>query len=145
MARTVLVKAITIAAASAMLLPAAFGQSKGGGAGAPGTTGPATTTGTGTGTGTGTTGTTPTIGRPTTTNPNSTPQQPTVNIPQPIFLSGRVMLEDGTPPSEPLVMETVCNGVGHAEGYTDAKGYFSLELGANRGIIQDASEFSSSS
>ena len=68
-----------------------------------------------------------------------------MTIPQPIFLSGRVMMEDGTPPSEPLVIETVCNGVGHSEGYTDAKGYFAIELGSNRGVIQDASEFSTPS
>ena len=29
------------------------------------------------------------------------------------------------PPSEPVVIETVCNGSPHGEGYTDAKGYFS--------------------
>ena len=45
-----------------------------------------------------------------------------------------------------VVIETVCNGSPHAEGYTDAKGYFSIQLGArNTGMIQDASEFSSRS
>ena len=39
--------------------------------------------------------------------------------------------------------ETVCNGSPHAEGYTDAKGYFAIELGARNGVIQDASEFGS--
>jgi tetratricopeptide (TPR) repeat protein len=58
-------------------------------------------------------------------------------------VSGRVTLEDGTPPPEPVVIETVCNGSAHGEGYTDAKGYFSIELGARNGMIQDASEFSS--
>ena len=42
-----------------------------------------------------------------------------------------------------MVIETVCNGSAHSEGYTDAKGYFSIELGARNGVIQDASEFSS--
>jgi tetratricopeptide (TPR) repeat protein len=55
------------------------------------------------------------------------------------------MVDDGTPPPEPAVIETVCNGSPHAEGYADSKGYFSLELGARNGVIQDASEFSSRS
>ena len=53
------------------------------------------------------------------------------------------MMEDGTAPPDPVVIETVCNGSPHGEGYTDAKGYFSIELGARNGVIQDASEFSS--
>ena len=53
------------------------------------------------------------------------------------------MMEDGTAPPDPVVIETVCNGSPHSEGYTDTKGYFSIELGARNGVIQDASEFSS--
>jgi tetratricopeptide (TPR) repeat protein len=52
------------------------------------------------------------------------------------------MMEDGTAPAEPVVIQTVCNGNPHSEGYTDAKGYFSIELGSrNSAMIQDASEF----
>ena len=65
------------------------------------------------------------------------------SIPQPIFISGRVMLEDGTAPPDSAVIETVCSGRSHGEGYTDAKGYFAIELGGRNGVIQDASEFSS--
>ena len=65
-----------------------------------------------------------------------------MTVTQPIFLSGRVMTEDGTPATGSVVIETVCNGVGHSEGYVDSKGYFAIELGQNRGVIQDASEFS---
>ncbi|MCX6629285.1 MAG: tetratricopeptide repeat protein [Candidatus Solibacter sp.] len=66
-----------------------------------------------------------------------------VNIPQPIFVSGRVMLEDGTAPTDSVVIETVCNGQTHGEGYTDARGYFSVELGGRNSVIQDASEMTS--
>ena len=147
MTRTTRVRAISIAAALLAVSPA-FCQKGGGttGAGSPGTgtTGPGTT-GTGT-TGTGTVGTgTPSIGRtPTTTTPGTTQPTTTPTIQQPIFLSGRVMLDDGTPPTDQVVIQTVCNGMPHSEGYADSKGYFSLELGANRGVIQDASEYSSS-
>ncbi len=135
-------RAIAPVAAVGLLLPlSATGQGRGGTA-APPTTSPG---GTGTG-GTGSTGATTgrsTTPSTTTTNPSNTPG--TVGVPQPIFVSGRVMLEDGTAPVGPITIETVCNGSPHAEGYTDAKGYFSIELGArNNGVIQDASEFGSS-
>jgi len=55
-----------------------------------------------------------------------------------------VMLEDGTPPPDPVVIETVCHGSPHGEGYSDTKGYFSIELGARNGMMQDASMSSSS-
>ena len=136
-------KAITILAAAGMLLQPAWSQT-----GTP-TTPPNTGTGTGTGT-TPTGGGTPTIGRtPTTTSPNpntntntnpNTNTRPQPTMTQPIFLSGRVMLEDGTVPTGQVVIETVCNGIGHSEGYTDSKGYFGIELGARNGMINDASE-----
>ena len=130
------VRAITTAAAIVLLIPAAvFGQRTGGSAPAGGTGG---TTGGSTGGAGGTTGRTPTPS-PSTTSPTNTPAA--VNVAQPIFLSGRVMLEDGTAPPDPVTMETVCNGSPHREGYTDSKGYFSIELGARNGVIQDASEF----
>ena len=54
---------------------------------------------------------------------------------QPIFVSGQVMLEDGTPPTESVAIERVCGGQSRTEGYTDSKGYFSLELGRrNNGV-----------
>lgn len=58
---------------------------------------------------------------------------------RPIFLSGKVLLDDGTPPPESLVIERVCNGVVRPEAYTDSKGRFSFELGKNMGMMQDAS------
>jgi tetratricopeptide (TPR) repeat protein len=57
----------------------------------------------------------------------------------PVAISGRVMVDDGAPPSETVVIERVCNGVPRAEGYTDRKGYFSINLGMDRGVMQDAS------
>jgi len=58
---------------------------------------------------------------------------------RPIFLSGKVVLEDGTPPPEAAVIERVCNGVTRPEGYTDSKGRFSFQLGQNTQFIPDAS------
>ena len=120
---------VRIAALFAATLPAAqFGvcQTKGGGG--TGTTGTTGTTGAGTTT---TTTTTPATGTTTTTAPNST---------APIFLSGRVLLDDGTAPPEPAAIERVCPGVTRTEGYTDSRGYFAIQLGNEQGVFQDASE-----
>jgi tetratricopeptide (TPR) repeat protein len=142
MASKVWVRAITAAAAVGLLIPMAVTGQGTGGTAAPPATGSGGTTGS-TGGGIATPGrTTPTLPS-TTTNPATTPS--TANVPQPIFISGRVMLDDGTAPPESAVIETVCNGSPHNEGYTDSKGYFSLQLGARNGVMQDASEFSSRS
>ena len=75
------------------------------------------------------------------TNPTSTPGSGA--IPAPITISGRVVLEDGGPLPGVATIERVCNGNPHAEGFTDSKGYFVVQLGQpNNGVIQDASEAS---
>lgn len=58
---------------------------------------------------------------------------------RPIFLSGKVIMEDGTPPPEPVVIERVCNGQHRPEAYTDSKGRFSFQLGQNSQMFADAS------
>jgi tetratricopeptide (TPR) repeat protein len=62
-----------------------------------------------------------------------------------LTVSGRILLEDGTPPAVGTVVERNCNGSSHAEGYTDAKGYFIVTLGQNRDMIIDAGDSSSDS
>ncbi len=49
------------------------------------------------------------------------------------------MLDDGTPPPDPVVIERVCGSRITQEGYTDSKGHFSIELGRNRNMFMDAS------
>src|ERR1035438_5069956 len=99
-------RGIMIAAVAVVLFPA-FSQ----------TTSTTTTTG-----GTTSTGTNPSApGLPTVsstgtgTNTTSTPQP---RVPQPIRVSGRVMLDDGTAPTSSVVIQRVCNGGVHSEGYT---------------------------
>ncbi len=58
---------------------------------------------------------------------------------RPIFISGKVMMDDGTPPPESVVIERVCNAARRPEGYTDTKGRFSFQLGQSQGMISDAS------
>ncbi len=119
-----------------LLTPSSFAQRGGG------TT--STPPGGGTAPGGGTTGTnpSPTPGRVPTQNPNQLPpgQQQNGQFNQPIFLSGRVMLEDGTPPPNHVAIQRLCGTTPVTEGYTDSRGYFNIQLGVSSNqVFQDAS------
>jgi tetratricopeptide (TPR) repeat protein len=119
---------MTAAAAAVLLLPA-FSQTS---------TGSAPTTGT--------TGTRPSP----TGNTGSIPNQNSnvLNQPamaRPLRVSGRVIIDDGSPLDFPATIERVCNGNPHVEGYTDSQGNFSLILGQHPDVIGDASETSNGS
>jgi tetratricopeptide (TPR) repeat protein len=103
-----------------------------------------TTNPTSPGAGIGNPGNNPGIGNNPTANPNRYPgnTNPNNRFPdqtRPIFLSGKVMLDDGTPPAEPVTIERVCNGNARAQGYTDSKGRFNFQFGQAAGVMQDAS------
>lgn len=100
--------------------------------------------------GAGSTGATnPGFGNTNPTNPGRSPfpgNDPTMDrnrFPEmqnrPIFISGKVMMEDGTPPPDSVTIERVCNGQVRPEGYTNSKGTFSIELGRNTNMLADAS------
>ncbi|MEO8663132.1 MAG: tetratricopeptide repeat protein [Bryobacteraceae bacterium] len=71
-------------------------------------------------------------------------QSPFPTFQRPIFLQGKVMLDDGNPPPEPILIERTCGGTARPEGYTDSKGRFSIELGRNSQMYADASTSSPS-
>jgi tetratricopeptide (TPR) repeat protein len=62
-----------------------------------------------------------------------------MDVQRPIFLQGKVMTDNGTPPPESAVIELVCNGQPRPQGYTDTKGRFSFQLGQNQSMMADAS------
>lgn len=99
-----------IAAAALILTGALNAQTKGGGATAP----------------------PPVTGNsvPRSTQPSTAPF-PDTNGPnqRPIYISGNVMLSDGTTLTERAKIERVCNGVPIVETETDRKGRFSFEVG----------------
>ena len=77
----------------------------------------------------------PTTGNtvPRSTQPNNNPTTPfpdgnNPNLP-PIFISGEVVLADGTPLTDRAKIERVCNGVPIVETETDKKGRFNFEVG----------------
>src|SRR5262245_8418685 len=63
------------------------------------------------------------IGRTTAPTPRNTNTN-TDTLNRPAYLSGKVQMDDGSAPPEPVVIERVCNGHPRAEGYTDSKGRF---------------------
>ncbi|MGD1092260.1 MAG: tetratricopeptide repeat protein [Bryobacteraceae bacterium] len=62
---------------------------------------------------------------------------------RPIYISGKVMLSDGTPPSDFVLIERVCGGSAHPETHTDSKGHFSFNVGQAPDTLADASETNS--
>jgi tetratricopeptide (TPR) repeat protein len=60
-----------------------------------------------------------------------------------IYLTGKVLLDDGAPPPGAVTIERVCKGAPRAQGYTDQKGHFSFQLGERAPVAPDASEDSS--
>lgn len=87
--------------------------------------------------------------RPTTpnnpNNPNNMPGRMPGQMPQqtemqrPMFFSGKVMLDDGTPPPDSVRIERVCGGRTIPEANTDRKGHFSFQMGQNVNLFADAS------
>jgi tetratricopeptide (TPR) repeat protein len=58
---------------------------------------------------------------------------------KPVFLSGSVQLNDGTPPPEPVVIQRICASVMRNEAVTDRKGRFSFQVGGGQSAFLDAS------
>jgi tetratricopeptide (TPR) repeat protein len=51
---------------------------------------------------------------------------------RPLFLSGKVALDDGAQLTDPAQIQTNCHGRIHTEGYTDSKGHFSFQIGSQQ-------------
>ena len=62
-------------------------------------------------------------------------QDPFANQARPLYLSGKVLTTDGTPPSEPVTIKRVCTGSTYPEGYTDSKGRFSFQVGGDMSML----------
>ncbi len=96
---------------------------------------------TGAGTSSGTTGSRSPVGSIPSSFPNSTSTNSTTpSMTRPIFLSGKVMFDDGTQPSGDIRIERVCGGIPRLESHTDSKGRFSFQLGQNATVDTDAAD-----
>ncbi len=79
-------------------------------------------------------------GNTNTNNNNNDPfgqqrSDPFGQMPRPLYLQGRVVTADGLPPSEPVVIQRVCNGNVIPEGWTDSKGRFSFDVGGDLSML----------
>jgi tetratricopeptide (TPR) repeat protein len=97
------------------------------------------------------TGPTGPIATPGNTNPNSTGRNPNMGQPttdnsgimqRPYYLSGKVALQDGTPPPESVPIQLMCGAAPRIVGYTDSKGRFNVDLTNRQDMLRyaDASE-----
>ena len=136
--------------AAAIGLSCAWGQKGGAPGGAPasggggGTTAPSSPTGPSTGPGPGNQGGRgPTIGPIT----NPTQQNPTqvAPTPRPIFISGTVSTDDGSPLPGSVKIQAVCGAEQKIVTHTSSQGDFSFLWGQSAGIFEDASQNGSSS
>ena len=61
---------------------------------------------------------------------------------QPLYLSGKVVMDDGTPPPDRVAVQLVCQSRPRTIGYTDRKGNFSADVNDRRTLSQyeDASD-----
>ena len=65
----------------------------------------------------------PTVG----TMPNTS--IPSLNTPsRSLFLTGTVVVDDGTPLTNQAIIQTKCHGMTRTEGHTDSKGSFSIDF-----------------
>jgi Tfp pilus assembly protein PilF len=80
-------------------------------------------------------------------NPNNFPQNSpsSPGFATPIFLSGRVMFDDGSAPNPNMRIERVCGTMTRLETHTDSKGRFNFQVGQNSGVDTDASDSASPS
>ena len=79
--------------------------------------------------------------------PGSTQQTTDSTLSRTVFISGKVVMEDGTPPPESVVIERSCGSTRRAETRTDLKGHFNFQVGGgavNTEQIMDVSNDSMS-
>jgi Flp pilus assembly protein TadD len=67
------------------------------------------------------------------------PNQELDGMKRSFFVSGRVVLDDGTPPNQRVAIESVCPTRTRSEAYTDLNGAFRFNLGGEGDVQQDAS------
>ncbi len=83
-------------------------------------------------------GTTPTPGGGGQTSVQANPSGRA--IPRPIYISGKVVIQDGSAVAENITIERVCGGISKTVAYTDAKGRFSFQWNDRSMIVADASD-----
>jgi Tfp pilus assembly protein PilF len=68
-----------------------------------------------------------------------------IDISHSIYISGKVVMEDGTPVPQSVTIQRVCSGMAKTVAYTDSKGHFNFRWGDGSTLIADASDAGSGS
>src|SRR5271154_5861335 len=63
------------------------------------------------------------------TSPQPVPATAPTSTSSTVYISGTVVLDDGSELTEPAVIQTICQGRRHSETYTDGRGNFSFRFG----------------
>ncbi|MGO9258102.1 MAG: tetratricopeptide repeat protein [Bryobacteraceae bacterium] len=66
------------------------------------------------------------------------------NTASPVYVSGKVVMEDGSPVAPNVTIERVCSGMSKTVAYTDSKGRFNFQWGDRSMTVTDASDAGSS-
>ena len=74
--------------------------------------------------------------------PGQVPDTSSLQQNRPLFITGKVMMDDGTPPPDPVAIQLVCRGIPHSIAYTDSKGHFGVDLNnpVSRALFADSSQ-----
>src|SRR5580704_8757509 len=60
------------------------------------------------------------------------------NTTRPIYISGKVVIEDGSAVSPNIAIERVCGGISKTVAYADSNGRFSFQWGDRSTMVTDA-------
>jgi len=58
----------------------------------------------------------------------------------PVYISGRVTMQDGSPVPQSVTIQRVCSGIAKTVAYTDTSGRFNFQWGDRNLIVTDASD-----
>jgi tetratricopeptide (TPR) repeat protein len=92
------------------------------------------------------TGTTPTTGNGGQTSIQANPANGSggstkpLDTSQPLYISGKVVMQDGSAVPQNMTIQRVCSGIAKTVAYTDAKGHFNFRWGDRTSVIADAAD-----
>ena len=81
---------------------------------------------------------------PASANPGSSGVSKAPDIARAIYISGKVVLQDGAPVPSDVTIQRICSGVSHTVAFTDSHGRFSFQWNDRNNIVADASDAGSS-
>jgi tetratricopeptide (TPR) repeat protein len=62
------------------------------------------------------------------------------SVARPVFIAGKVVMQDGSPVPHAITIQRVCSGVARTVAYTDGNGRFSFQWNDRNTVVADASD-----